>query len=93
MIGLMTDPTTGDLIVDGGSLLIGDTTAQTVESVLRCNRGELKEKPLVGAEVVKLTNGVGQRLWCARALRMIAAVGVSAQRVTIDERTKLIRVE
>ena len=53
----MTDPETGDLKVNAGRLAVGDTTAQTAECVLRAVRGEFKEHPLIGAEILKMLGG------------------------------------
>lgn len=85
MIGMLIDPETGDLQVNGGSLVLGDNTEQVAECVLLAARGELKEYPLVGAEIHKLANGNGDPLWCANAKQMLQAVGVPVSRVRLDE--------
>jgi hypothetical protein len=59
MVGMLIDPDTGDLQVKDGALALGDNTEQVAECVLLAARGELKEHPLVGAEITKLANGNG----------------------------------
>lgn len=63
MVGMLIDPDTGDLQVKDGALALGDNTEQVAECVLLAARGELKEHPLVGAEITKLANGNGDPLW------------------------------
>lgn len=84
MVGILIDPETGDLMVRDGSLVIGDNTGQVAQAVLQANRGELKEHPLLGAEIVKLHHGNGDVMWAADAKDMLQAAGVPVKRVVLD---------
>lgn len=84
MTGLLTIVGASDLMREDGALMLGDVSGQVIEHVLRANRGEYKEHPLLGAEVVKRQKGVESRLWCARARDMIRQAGVAVSRVAID---------
>lgn len=82
---MLINPETGDLQVKNGSLVLGDNTEQVAECILLSARGELKEHPLVGAEIYKLANGNGDSLWCATAKQMLQACGIPASRVRLDD--------
>lgn len=84
MVGMLIDPETGDLMVRGGSLVLGDNTGQVAQAVLQANRGEFKEHPLLGAEIVKLKNGPGDPMWPAAARDMLQSAGVPVKRVTLQ---------
>ena len=79
MVGMLIDPDTGDLQVKDGALALG------AECVLLAARGELKEHPLVGAEITKLANGNGDPLWSNNAKQMLQTCGVPVSRVSIDD--------
>lgn len=51
MQGIMTNPETGDIMVQDGRIIIGDNSRQCIEQILVSNRGEYKEYPLVGGEI------------------------------------------
>lgn len=85
MIGLLTDPQTGDLIVKDGTLAIGDNTEQVAECVILAARGELKEHPLIGAEITKLINGTRDPLWHSTARQMLEACGIPIRRIQVKD--------
>lgn len=82
---MLIDPDTGDLQVSDGTLLVGDATEQVTECVIMAARGEIKEYPLIGAEITKLTNGNIDPMWCANAKKMLNTCGVQASRITIKD--------
>lgn len=82
---MLIDPDTGDLQVKDGALALGDNTGQVAECVLLAARGELKEHPLVGAEITKLVNGNGDPLWNNNTKQMLQACGVPVSRVLIND--------
>ena len=53
MNGILIDAESGDLLIERGSVVIGDTDSQIAEGVLVAMRGEWKEWPLIGGEVKK----------------------------------------
>lgn len=91
MIGLVIDTQTGDLLIENGSLVLGEISSQVIEHVVRANRGEYREYPLLGAEVLRLQHGTTARLWAARAKKMCQAAGVEVKRVSIIDNN--IRIE
>ena len=82
---MLIDPETGDLMVRGGALVLGDNTEQVAEAIITANRGEFKEYPLLGAEVVKLQHGNGDPMWAANTKNMLQAAGVPVKRVLFDK--------
>lgn len=84
MRGILINPETEDLQITGKSIVVGEATAQVAECVIRANRGEFKEYPLIGAEIDKLTNGITDPLWAASTRDMLNACGVPCKRVIVD---------
>lgn len=84
MRGILIDSETGDLLVEQGGLVIGDTEAQTVETVLVANRGEFKESPLIGGELTKQLSGGIDVMWPGEVKKMLKACGVSCERVKVE---------
>lgn len=82
---MLIDPDTEDLQIKGGTLALGDNTQQVTQCVIMAARGELKEHPLVGAEITKLINGNTNPMWCSDARQMLYACGVPVSRVTIKD--------
>ena len=56
--GIMIDFETGDLIVKNGSLQIGNTDEQNIQLNIIANKGEIKDHPLFGCEIIKETKGI-----------------------------------
>lgn len=89
MTGILIDPLTGDLDIRCGTIGIGDNTAQVIEEIILSNRGEYKEHPLVGGELIKLSHGETARFWANRVRSMCEAMGVSVRRVSLDNNGKI----
>lgn len=87
MKGVLIDPYTGDLQIKNGTMVVEDNTEQITESVLMAARGEFKEHPLIGAEIMKLINDNTTLMWCANAKKMLQACGVPIKRVFIKDST------
>lgn len=81
MIGILIDRESGDVLVENGSLAIGDIEGQVVETVLVANRGELKESPLIGGEVRKHLSGGIDVMWPGEVKKMLRACGVECEQV------------
>ena len=84
MKGILIDGGTGDLLVENGGLVISDTEAQTVEAVLVANRGEFKESPLIGGEVMKQLGGGIDVMWPGEVHDMLQACGVDCEEVRME---------
>lgn len=85
MNGLTTDTESGDLLIEKSGAVIGDSEAQTAETVLVAMRGELKETPLLGAEVRMLLGGETDVMWAGEAKKMLKAAGVDVAKVSVDD--------
>lgn len=48
---------TGDLMISNGDFVIADSDEQHIADIIRSTKGEWKEYPLCGAEVVKQLKG------------------------------------
>lgn len=84
MKGLLIDPSTEDLQITGGTIAIGDNTAQVAEAVLQASPGEFKEFPLLGAGIIQLHHGHADPMWGSHAKEMLLAAGVPVKRVLLE---------
>lgn len=91
MNSILIDTATGDLMVEHGSLVIGNTDSQVSELVLVSMRGELKEYPLIGGEVRNLLNGTPDQLWKGQVKKMLQTCGVAVNTITIADGTVTIK--
>ena len=85
MTGMLIDTETGDLLIQNGSVVIGDTDGQVTEEVLVAMRGEYKEMPLVGGEVGKMLNGAPDVMWKGQVKKMLEACGVPVSKITVSD--------
>lgn len=85
MNGILIDAQTGDLLVERGSVVIGDTDSQITESVLVAMRGEWKEWPLIGGEVKKMLGGEADVMWRGQIKQMLEACGLDVQQVKVSD--------
>ena len=46
----------GDLLISGGDFVIGESLDQEVAAILQMNKGDLKEFPVLGPNLVQLIN-------------------------------------
>lgn len=92
MKGMLLDNETGDLLIEKGTLSVADCEEQIVEIVLVANRGDIKEVPLIGAEIELMLSGEKDTLWPLKAKRMIKACGVEVSRISITD-DNIITVE
>ena len=83
MKGILINPDGWDLLIENKALVIGVGTSQVAEHVIRANRGEFKEFPLIGAEVDKLKNGIKDPMWSATTRDMLNTCGVPVERVIV----------
>ena len=85
MVGLLIDIETGDLMVKDGSMVVGDNTGQVAECVILAARGELKEYPLLGAEITKQLGGNVDPMFRSTTRQMLEECGVPAKRIIIKD--------
>lgn len=92
MNGILIDAESGDLLIERGSVVIGDTDSQIAEGVLVTMRGEWKEWPLIGGEVKKMLGGEVDVMWRGQVKKMLEACGLDVHKVSITE-DNIITVE
>lgn len=92
MNGILIDAESGDLLIECGSVVIGDTDSQIAEGVLVAMRGEWKEWPLIGGEVKKMLGGEVDVMWRGQVKKMLEACGLDVLKVSVTE-DNIITVE
>lgn len=92
MNGILIDAASGDLLVEHGRVVIGDTDSQIAECVLVAMRGEWKESPLIGGEAKKMLGGQVDVMWRGEVKKMLEACGLDVRKVSISE-DNIITVE
>ncbi len=90
MKGMLINKETGDLLIEGGSLVVGDPEAQVAEAVVMAMRGEFKEFPLLGGEAIRMAGGVGDVMWSGDVRLMLKDCGVTCNSIKIDNDTVII---
>lgn len=85
MNGIILDPNLGDMTIRGCGCVIGGTEPQIIEQVLVANRGEFRESPLIGGELVKQLGCPGNRMWSNRVKTMLRVAGVSINNLIVDD--------
>ncbi|MGL4956562.1 MAG: hypothetical protein ACRC9X_05235 [Bacteroidales bacterium] len=73
-----------EIMVAQNSLQLGDPTSQNAEMLLRANRGEIKEVPLIGGEAFKLQNGNPNSLWAVNVKKQLQSVNIAVSSVSIS---------
>jgi hypothetical protein len=84
MKGIILDHN-GDFVLSGGCIQVGDANGQIIESILRANRGEFKEAPVIGGEAIKMLGGQPDSMWCINVKKQIESMGVPVSRVRMNE--------
>ena len=85
MVGLLIDTSSGDILVEAGRSQVGNTDAQIAETLLVAWRGEFKEFPLLGGEILSHLNGEWNETWPADVKKQLSACGVGASIVKITD--------
>lgn len=83
MKGMLLDNETGDLMIEAGSVVLGNTEQQTVGLLLQTIPGEWKEFPLLGADLYRQLGGNIDKLWFQRTKKMIKSCGVEVKDIEI----------
>lgn len=86
MIGLLMD-TDGDMKVSNGEMAIGNTTYQNQFVILKVQRGELKEFPMLGIGIDDIVNDHDIAGWKMKIKEHLAMDGISVSKVDINTST------
>lgn len=77
--------TAGDLMIENGTLQLGDISEDVAEVVMMSAAGELKHAPVIGANLVKSVNGTIDPFMPGKILKMLKAEGVAVKSLKINE--------
>lgn len=77
MRGILTDEN-GDMMVQNGSLVIGDNSVDCAVHILEAYKGEFKEIPLLGCNIRDMLNGSPDPFWRSDATRQLQAQHINA---------------
>lgn len=80
----------GDLAVEKGDLIIGESSSDIIKSVLLAVRGEFKEDPEIGANVRNCLNGSMHPFWTQDTKKMLQKSGLPVQSIKIENNEILI---
>lgn len=76
-----------------GGWVVGDCMDQLVERVMSANRGEFKEAPLIGGELVLQVNGNYGPFYRGRAKDMLEAMKVPVRQIVVEENSIHVEIE
>lgn len=91
MIGIILD-TNGDFALQGGRIALAEADLQTADNIIRASRGEFKEAPLVGGEVLKMLGGQPSRMWCVDVAKMMKSVGLDGASVAMNNKEIVVKL-
>ena len=77
MRGILTDEN-GDMMVQGGSLVIGNNSEDCSQRILEAYKGEIKAQPLIGCNVRDMLNGAPDPFWRSDAKRQLQSQHINA---------------
>ena len=86
MKGLMTDMATGDLLLNNGTLAIGDTSEQCAQMIVVAEKGEFKEYPQLGVGISQFLKSVGLEGEMLRNIRVqLSLDGIKPKELTFTD--------
>lgn len=74
-----------EIKIVNGTMAIGPAAADTTGRLIRANKGEFKEFPLLGGEIAKVCNGVADPFWPASIKEQLKECGVEIKRIAITD--------
>ena len=78
MKGILLDET-GEIIIEHGTMKIGDVDAQIAEHIITAFQGEYKEVPLLGGNLRKMQNGAPDPFWEGEVKRQLKSQNINAE--------------
>lgn len=84
MKGILRDTETNDLLIRNGRLVIGENTSDVVETVMMIAPGELKNVPVIGANLVRAIGGTVDPFFKGRVRTMLKSEHVPVKSLVID---------
>lgn len=83
----------GDLHFKGSDVVIGEATAQTVQTILTAHAGEFKETPTLGVGVVKKLKSPNDPFFTGTVKQNLKIGNIDAKKVELDTSTGNLTIE
>jgi len=91
MRGILLDEN-GEIIIENGTMKIGNVDAQVAEHVITAFQGEFKEVPLLGGNMAKMLNGKPDPFWPAEMKRQLKTQHIDAD-ISVDEDNYFVKLK
>lgn len=91
MKGIILDAS-GNFVLESGRIALAEADLQTADNIIRASRGEFKEAPFIGGEVLKMQGGIPDSAWCVDVKKMIRSAGISISSVSMDATEIVVRL-
>jgi hypothetical protein len=92
MKGILLDDG-GEIIIEGGTMKIGDVDAQIAEHVITAFQGEYKEIPLLGGNAKKMLNGKPDPFWPSEIKRQLKTQHIEADIKTSSDGNFMVQLK
>lgn len=84
---------TGDLLIEGGDLVVGDSAQQHIQDILLSDKGQWIESPEIGVAIIKQLKGsisLLERIKLERKIRLhLTSDKAKGVKISIDELGKI----
>jgi len=92
MKGILLDEN-NEVIIESGTMKIGDVDSQVAEHVVTAFQGEYKEVPLLGGNAAKMLNGKPDPFWPAEMKRQLKTQHVDADVSVTEEGDFIVKLK
>ena len=83
----------GDLAVSSGVLVVGNTTYQNEYIILKSQRGEIKEYPLMGVGIDDIVNDHDEAGWKMKIKEHLAMDDIKVAKIYLNITTGKLEIE
>jgi len=90
--GLLMD-VNGDLAVSSGEMVVGNTTYQNEYIILKSQRGEIKEYPLMGVGIDDIVNDHDEVGWKMKIKEHLAMDDIKVAKIYLNITTGKLEIE
>lgn len=91
--GIQLDDDSNDLKIENGHLVVGETLPQNEFLLLVCNKGELKEHPLVGVGISDMVNDNDIIGWKRKIRDGLKADGMNVEHISISKDGRIEKLD
>jgi hypothetical protein len=82
-----------EVIIERGTMKIGDVDAQVAEHVITAFQGEFKEVPLLGGNAALMLNGTPNPFWAAEMKRQLGTQHIDADINVNDDGNYFVKLK